>query len=158
MIAPSKTSRRPLKFKTPGELAAELEHLKKTGYTKTGNWNLPQACRHLALVIESNLAPPPSDQPTPEETAMKEKFFSMVLGPQGMPEQMPISNKDLIPPPDCSEAEIERLITAFQTLESIPHKSIKVGRCGPVPLGELTQLHLAHCAHHLSFIIPVTDH
>ncbi len=57
MITPSKTTRRPLKFKTPAELNAELDLLKSTPYKKLGKWSLPQACRHLAVTIEGNLAP-----------------------------------------------------------------------------------------------------
>jgi hypothetical protein len=158
MITPSKSTRRPLKFKTPEELNAELDRLQTGKYSKVGNWNLPQACRHLSATIEGNLIPPPSDEPTAEETAMKQKFFGMVMGAEGMPENLPIGNPALIPPEDCSEAEVERLKNAFKTLAAVPHKCIKVGRCGPVPLAELTELHLAHCAHHLSFLIPTTDH
>jgi hypothetical protein len=155
MITPSKASRRPLKFKTPEELNSELDRLRRVETKQRGNWTVPQACRHLAMIIEGNLNPPPSDVPTPEETAMKEKFFGMVMGDTGMPENLPIGNPDLIPPPDCTDAEIDRLKAAFQKLTSYPHKCIKVGRCGPVPVAELIPLHLAHCAHHLSFHIPL---
>jgi hypothetical protein len=153
MITPSKTTRRPLKFKTVDELNAELDQLKTGNYQKLGSWNLPQACRHLAMTIEGSLTPPESDVPTPEETAMKEKFFGMVMGPEGMPEKMPIGNPALIPAEDCSDAEIEHLRAAFQSLVTYPHKCIKVGRCGPVPAVELIDLHLAHAAHHLSFLV-----
>ena len=158
MISPSKMSRRPLKFKTVEELNAELDRLQIGECKKLGNWTLPQACRHLALVIEGNLIPPPTDVPTPEEIAMKEKFFGMVMGPTGMPENLPIGNPALIPPDDCTDAETDHLKTALKTLQAYPHKCIKVGRCGPVPVAELIPLHLAHCAHHLSFLVPATDH
>jgi Protein of unknown function (DUF1569) len=154
MITPSKSSRRPLKFKTVAELDAELDQLRAGKYKKMGQWSLHQACRHLALVIEGNLNPPSSDVPTPEEAAMKEKFFGMVMGEAGMPENLPIGNSALIPSEDCTEAEVEHLKAAFASFEKYPHKYIKVGRCGPVPVSELLPLHLAHCAHHLSFLIP----
>ena len=158
MITPSKSSRRPLKFKTPQELNAELDRLQTGNYQKVGNWSLPQACHHLASTIEGSLAPAPNDVPTPEETAMKEKFFGMVRSPEGMPEKLPIGNSALIPPDDCTDAEIDRLKRAFETLATLPHKQIKVGRCGPVPVPEVTELHLIHCAHHLSFLLPSADH
>jgi hypothetical protein len=143
-----------LKFTSVEELHAELDRLQTAGYTRQGQWSLPQACRHLAVTMEGNLEPSPSDFATPEETAMKQKFFDMVMGPQGMPLNLPINNPALIPPEDCGDAEIDRLKTAFQTLAKVPHKCIRVGRCGPVPVDELTQLHLAHAAHHLSFLSP----
>jgi len=43
MITPSKTTRRPLKFKTVDELNAELDRLQSTPCNKLGNWTLPQA-------------------------------------------------------------------------------------------------------------------
>jgi hypothetical protein len=134
---------------------AELDRLQNGKYKKLGNWNLPQACRHLAGTIEGSLAPAENDQPTAEETAIKQKFFGMVMDPEGLPEQLPIGNPALIPPEDCTDAEISRLKKAFEILANVPHKQIKVGRCGPVPIAELTELHLAHCAHHLSFLEPV---
>ena len=155
MIAPSKSSRRPLKFKSPAELDAELDRLKTGNYKKLGNWNLQQACRHLALVIEGNLVPPASDVPTPEESAMKEKFFGMVMGETGMPENMPIGNPALIPADNCTDEEVDHLRKAFAAFQAYPHQCIKVGRCGPVPAKELLPLHLAHCAHHLSFLVPL---
>ncbi len=85
---------------------------------------------------------------------MKQKFFGMVMSAGGMPEQLPIGNPALIPTDDCTDAEIDRLKAAFETLLALPHKQIKVGRCGPVPLPEIIDLHLVHCAHHLSFLEP----
>jgi hypothetical protein len=157
MITPSKTTRRPLKFKTVDELNAELDRLQSTPCNKLGNWTLPQACRHVALVIEGSLNPPPTNDPTPEESAMKQKFFGTVLGPQGMPEQMPIGNPELIPSADCGDGEIDHLRIALTKLLTYPHPCIKVGRCGPVPTEEVIELHLAHAAHHLSFIEPVNS-
>jgi hypothetical protein len=156
MITPSKTSRRPLKFKTVTELDAELDRLRPGKYTRAGKWSLPQVCHHLASVIEGSLQPAPNDEPTPEEAAIKAKFFGMVQSPQGMPENMPIGNAALIPGDNCTEAEIDRLRGAFQTLGELPHKQVKVGRCGPVPVAELIDLHLIHAAHHLSFLVPLT--
>ena len=67
---------------------------------------------------------------------------------------MPIGNPALVPSDDCTDAEVDRLKTALQTLTAYPHKTIKIGRCGPVPLDEVVSLHLAHVAHHLSFLVP----
>jgi hypothetical protein len=157
MITPSKSTRRPLKFKTVAELDAELNQLRTGKYTKVGKWSLPMACKHLAATIEGSLEPAASDTPTPEESAMKAKFFGMVLNPDGFPENLPIGNPALIPAEDCSDAEVDRLKAAFEKLATLPHKHVKVGRCGPVPVEELATIHLAHAAHHLSFLIPVTD-
>ena len=157
MITPSKTLRRPLKFKTVEELNSELDRLQNGRCEKLGNWSLAQACRHLAMTIEGNLTPPESYEPTAEELAMKQKFFGMVMGPDGMPEQLPIGNPALIPGEDCTDTEVDHLKLALQQLIAYPHAAIKVGRCGPVPTQEVTALHLAHAAHHLGFLVPVQD-
>ncbi len=152
--APALTRRR-LRFDSIADLNAELDRLRAGTYRKLGNWTLPQVCRHVAMTITGSLTPPPSDEPTAEESAMKQKFFGMVMGSAGMPENLPIGNPALIPPADCSNAEIDVLKSAFQSLATYPHKCVKVGRCGPVPVIELIPLHLAHAAHHLSFLEPL---
>ena len=45
-------------------------------------------------------------------------------------------------------------MAAFSLLAAYPHSHVKVGRCGPVDVAELTKLHLAHAAHHFSFLEP----
>ena len=67
--------RRSLKFNSVAEANVEIDRLSNAPYQKSGNWSLPQACKHLAMVIEGNLTPPPSDEPTADELAMKAKVF-----------------------------------------------------------------------------------
>ena len=146
-------ARRTLRFNSPQDVVADLESLRNGPVRSLKKWSLPQACWHVAMVIDGNLNKPDSDVRTPEQEQKKAKFFGTVLGPTGMPEDMPIP-AHLDPPPECGSEQIDRLIAAFEKLARYPHAFIAVGGCGPVSVDEVRQLHLAHAAHHLSFQKP----
>ncbi len=150
---PRTAGRRAVRFDTPAAVLADVDRLRRGGYRSVGRWSLPQVCHHLAVVVSGNLTPPPTDDlPTPDQLAMKEKFFGMVRG--GMPEGIP--SGATTPPEACDETAIDRLADAFAALAAYPHARLMVGRCGPVPVAEVAALHLDHCAHHLSFLQPTT--
>ena len=151
--APRTPGRRTVRYATPAAVLADVDRMRRGGYRPVGRWSLPQVCHHLALVISSNLNPPPTDAPpTPEQLAMKEKFFGMVRG--GMPEGIP--SGATTPPDACDDAAVDRLADAFAALAAYPDATLMVGRCGPVPTAEAAALHLDHAAHHLSFLTPTT--
>ncbi len=145
-----------MKFNSPDQVIADVDQLRARPHHKLGNWTLPQVCRHLAVVIDGNLTPPPTDEPTPEQIAMKQKFFGMVLGPAGMPDNMP-AGPAVLPPDTCGDEAIDHLKAAFKALSEHTHRCILVGRCGPVLTAEVLQLHLAHAAHHLGFLVPKNE-
>ena len=153
--APTRTpGRRTVRYATAADVLADVARLRRGGYARLGTWSLPQACHHLAVVIGGNLQPPETDAPpTDEQRATKAKFFGMVLS-GGMPEGLP--SGATAPPPDVADAAVDTLAEAFAQLDVYPHARITVGRCGPVPVDEVRQLHLAHAAHHLSFLTPTT--
>ena len=151
--APRTPGRRTVRFDTPAAVLADVDRLRRGGYRRVGQWSLPQVCHHLAVVIGGNLTPPPTDdRPTPEQLAMKETFFAVVRG--GMPEGIP--SGATTPPQACDDAAVDRLTAAFDALAAYPHARLMVGRCGPVPVPEVADLHLYHAAHHLSFLEPTT--
>ena len=150
-VSPVDEGRRVLRFNSPKDLAADLQMLRSGPVRGIKKWTLPQVCWHLSVIIENNLVKPDVETRTPEQEAMKAKFFGMVLGPQGMPENLPAA-APVDPPADCGAEQIDRLIAAFEKLSSLPHTHITIGRCGPVHVDEVRQIHLAHAAHHLSFI------
>ena len=153
--APARTpGRRTVRYDTPAAVLADVDRLRRGGYRKVGQWSLPQVCHHLASVMTSNLQPPPTDAPpTAEQLATKAKFFGMVLAPGGMAEGIPVP-PSAQPPADCPDAAIDALAAAFDALAAFPHPTQMVGRYGPVSIDEGRQIHLAHCAHHLSFLEP----
>ena len=145
-------SRRRLAFRSIDELTTELKRLRRLPLQQHGTWTLPQACNHLATVIEGSLTPPESNIPTPEQTAKREGFFKLVFGPDGLPEGMP--SGATTPPAECTEADYDRFVAALGKLTAYPHEFVKVGSCGPIPIADVIRLHLAHAAHHFSFQEP----
>ena len=145
--------RRTVRYASPAEVLADVARLRR-GYAKVGQWSLPQACSHLAWVMTASLTPPPNDdEPTADQLATKAKFFGLVLS--GMPEGMPLP-QDKVPPATAGDADIDALTAAFAAVAAYPHARQMVGRCGPVPMAEVVELHLCHAAHHLSFLTPTT--
>lgn len=151
-----KPLRRKLVLKSANDVRAEVQRLRKSPLRQAGSWTFPQACRHLATVIEGSLTPPESTVPTPEESAKREGFFAMAFAPGGFPENLPLS-PSAVPPPDCNDADIDRLLAAFDKLQAYPHTHVKVGGCGPVPIADVVRLHIIHAQHHLSFQVPIVQ-
>lgn len=145
--------RRKISFRDFDGVAEDVDQLNDCGYIRLGNWSLPQICWHLGKTITDNLKQPQTQTATPEETARKNGFFALAFGPTGFPERMPLP-PTLDPPPDLGPEEIENLKSAMRQLSACPHRCIQVGGCGPVPVEDVVRLHLAHAAHHLSFLIP----
>jgi hypothetical protein len=149
------TGRRALKFHSEDDVITYVQHVRTIPLARLGNWSLPQVSRHLAMTIEGSLTPPATEIPTEEQTATKNKFFSMILGPDGILPNMPLPSH-LVPPPDSNDAEIVRFVEALGKLKTYPHRFISVGKCGPVPVEEVRLLHMRHAEHHLSFLVPAS--
>jgi Protein of unknown function (DUF1569) len=153
MISPSKTLRRPLKFRTPAEMKADVQHLQTAGYKKAGNWTLPQICWHLASTLEAAMEPSTEPVPpaTPEQTAKLNQVLATGQVPPGL-----IAPPTIDPPASADDADIDRLITALKKLETHagpmrPHRIF-----GPMSRELRIEHTLVHAAHHLSFLQPLT--
>ena len=141
-------------FADVGQLIAEIERLRGGAYARAGTWTLPMICQHLASIVEYSIATPAADDaaPSPEQAEAKSGFFSMVLN--GMPPGIPV------PPPftpsiDAGPDQVDRLIAAMRAIDATPHQAFEFSpKFGPVATYELVGLHLAHAAHHLSFLVP----
>jgi hypothetical protein len=151
-IAPP-VARRNLWLTSIDQAIGEVKRLREGGYTRRGTWSLPQICRHLRMTIDDNLQPPPTDVPTADELAAREKFFSMAMNPAGMPAGLPLP-PERAPAADTADDEVDKFVASLKSLQTCGHKCIKIGRCGPVPLDQVIALHLAHTSHHLSFLEP----
>ncbi|EMI18352.1 hypothetical protein RMSM_04714, partial [Rhodopirellula maiorica SM1] len=51
----SKVAKRELDFHTGDEVVAEIERLRRGGYTKSKNWNLTQICEHLTHTMTGGM-------------------------------------------------------------------------------------------------------
>lgn len=148
------SEKRRLNFANEDEMLVDLARLRK-GYRKLGNWTLPMTSRHLAIVIERSLMPPASPTPTPEQAARKAAFVDVLLKTRRPPAGF-TPPPDIMPTPECDDAEIARLEEACRRLKAYPHALVLMGPFGPVPIDEFREITLMHSAHHLALLIPTS--
>ena len=58
------------------------------------------------------------------------------------------------PPAAATDLDIDRFIAELRKLKAYPHDLVQMGPVGPAPIAECRKAHLAHAAHHLSFLVP----
>ena len=146
-----KTDRRTLRYADEIELAADLNRLRH-GYTRAGTWSLPQICWHLAKATEYSMRPGPFPEMTPEQIAARPKLDRILSG-ENLPSGL-TAPEFLAPPADCTEGEIDRLMTAMYAAKAFPGPFAPHRLFGTLTTDEARKLRLAHCAHHLSHLIP----
>lgn len=143
--------RRELSYGSLSDLLADLRLLER-GYKQTGNWNLSQACWHLARATEFSMRAGPFPELTPQQQAagpMKNAILASGKLPSGIS-----APDEFVPPADPADSEVDHLIAAMEKAESFegpfaPHRVF-----GPLTNTEARQLRLFHCAHHLSYLTP----
>jgi hypothetical protein len=146
--------RRPLRLHDFDEVLRDAEALLAAGYDRAGSWGLAQVCHHLAALIERSLDGFPSRFPWPVRLVARWFVLGRVLRHRVFRRRVS-APKYLLPPDAADEREaLERLRAAAERFTR--HK----GPLQPSPLfGRLTvaqwrEVHLWHCEHHLSFLIP----
>lgn len=147
------TERRSLAFTCEDDVIADLAWLRR-GYMQAGNWSLPQASWHLSLLIEKYLEPPadPNAKPTEEQAKKQAGFFTKARTPGGFAGMT--APPPVCPPANCTEADVDRFIAQLRRLKAYPGDIVEMGPLGPAPIAECRNAHVAHAAHHLSFLIP----
>jgi hypothetical protein len=147
-------SRRPLDFQSIEEVIAELDRLQAGGYQKGGNWRLAEACNHLGTFVRGSLEGFRGARPHLLLRWIGPFVLRRILKKRRMPEgiRTPAQFEPRSVTDDGREVEsLKELLRRFAT-----HR----GPLHPSPLaGELSydtwrDLHLVHCAHHLSFLHP----
>lgn len=153
-------AQRQLQFQALDDVASDIDVLLAAGYTKVGNWNLSQVCGHLdqwmGFAMDGFPKPPfPINAVlwTMKMTVGK-KLLRQILtsgfkpGGPTMPQTVP----------EAGSTDDETAVRAFK--ETLSRFASYTGPIHPSPLyGQLdrdtaVQLQLAHCAHHLSFLLP----
>jgi hypothetical protein len=138
-------------FDRVNDVVAELRH---HGYTRLGEWTLPQVCFHLAATIEPALRPPATTEQTPGQAAAWRERFAEASVPGGLKPGRPCPNPALDPPPHCGDEQFDRLAAAYRAFAAYPHSHVTSLTFGPLPVDQSRRFHLAHASHHLSFLLP----
>ncbi|MEQ1826076.1 MAG: DUF1569 domain-containing protein [Pirellula sp.] len=152
--------RRELRFAKLADISSDIDQLLTKGYQRTGKWDLSQICEHLA---DWMIFPIDGFPKAPLFVAcilgvmrvtLGKSLFKKFVRDQRMSVNQPTDPATVHNSTQDSQASIDRLRKAIDRLAS--HR----GPIHPSPLfgkmnyDELVSLQLAHCAHHLSFLVP----
>jgi hypothetical protein len=157
---PTDLKRRDLKFATLDEAVREAEALHERGYRKAGEWDLAQACGHLAQWIDF----PMDGFPSPPAILKPFLFVARhtvgpiaarrVLAKGEMPAGAP-TMKETVPPPGGDEPRaIEALRRSIERFEKYDGPFQPSHLFGHLNRDEWMKLQLLHCAHHLGYLVP----
>lgn len=151
-------ARRQLRFDTLDDVVRDAELLSTKGYEKAGNWDLAQACGHLADWMTYPIAgfprPPVAIRALLwilRKTVGRAKFRTVLAG--GMPVGGPTLRESVPPPggdPTAAVARLKQAVATFEAADGVHPSPL----FGPMTKDEATRLQLVHAAHHLSFLVP----
>jgi Protein of unknown function (DUF1569) len=152
--------KRSIRLATLDDVSAEVDRLHRSGYLKAGNWSLSQVCEHLADWMSYPMDGFPKmpfavkillgAMRTFRGKALLKKFIE----DQSMAPGQPTAPESIHPDTGNDAASVERLQATIRRLEE--HR----GTIHPSPLfgaltrQELIALQMAHCNHHLGFLVP----
>ena len=119
-------------FDRVNDIVAEL---RDRGYTRLGQWSLPQVCYHLAAAVESVLVDPGPTEPTVEQAAEWHRFLASATSPDGsgIPAGRPLPGPTFDPPADCGDDQCDRLAVACRTLVDWPRPRCCPAGSAPCP-------------------------
>src|SRR5262245_27535137 len=147
-------SRRAVRFHDFDQVLADAERLLAGGYGRAGNWGLAQAADHLAKAITLSLDGFPSLWPWPLRLAARWLVLGKIMRHEVFRRRV-AAPAYLAPADGVADREaVERLRAAVGRF--VAH----TGPLHPSPaFGRLTreqwrEVHLWHCEHHFSFLLP----
>jgi len=142
--------KRKLAFNDADAVAGEVKRL-RVGYTRAGNWTLPQVCWHLNMVMTFTMraGPHAAVEVGPEANAKLAKILEggEIVGKIEAPERV-------VPPVTAGEGDVEAFLATLEKFKVFagpfaPHRLF-----GEMGFEEYRRLHLIHCGHHLGFLAP----
>jgi hypothetical protein len=152
--------RRPLTFDRLDDVPAEVDRL-LLGHRTVGGWTLAQICTHLASALRLTAEVPPGRQPVPipPEASREQQINRRLLFRSGrFPEGVEMPTPAIHPgPPDAdpraSASALRKAVFQFLVAPGPfpPHPML-----GAMDREQWLQFHRLHCAHHLSFALPLS--
>jgi hypothetical protein len=150
--------RRPLDFQSFDAVAADVDALASARYSRCGTWDLAHCCDHLAKTIDRTL----DNHPVPIPLFFR--MLSPVMGPlvlKRILKKRAMSAGFKAPAPfapdqNCStDQAVARLKAALERAEAVAGEMPRHPFFGRMTAQQWQDLMLVHCAHHLSFLVPV---
>ncbi|MFO0850600.1 MAG: DUF1569 domain-containing protein [Gemmataceae bacterium] len=152
-------TRRHLTFATLDDAVRDAERLQAVGYEKAGAWNLAQVCGHLTDWLTYPVSGFPK-APLPIRLVLWAVSKTMGRGMlekylrDGMPAGKPTMPQSVHPAGGDVTGAISRLREAAERFEAHDGDYLPSPLFGPLTRDEARRVQLAHCAHHLSFLVP----
>jgi Protein of unknown function (DUF1569) len=144
------SERRRLKFADADAVAAEVRRL-RSGYTRVGEWSLPQMCWHLGSAIEFSMRPPPHKA---VKAGIGRKVLLLAILMMGRIPAGAHAPDPITPAKETPESTIDDFFTVLERLKNFTGKFAPNPMFGHLTHGQYLRLHLIHCAHHLGFLRP----
>ena len=155
------TTRRQLRFDSLDAAVRDAEHLLTAGYERAGNWDLAQCLDHLAAWLTYPVSG------FPRMPFFLRPLFALVRATmgrgmlnkylrEGMPAGKPTMPQSVGTPGGDPAAALERFKNAAAGFEAHAGDYLPSPLFGPLSRDEALRVQLAHCAHHLSFLVPKT--
>lgn len=151
--------RRDLSLKSFDEVFADCRRLADVGYHHAGRWNLGQICQHLAAYMNQSIdgfvdAPPfwmPYAKPVVRMLYLPKilRGDSFKINAKAPPSTLPSTNAD-------DEVRMRELEQAIARVQADDVKFVDSPAVGSLSTEEWRKVHLWHCQHHLSFLVPAT--
>jgi hypothetical protein len=145
------SERRKLHFADTNAVAADIGRL-RAGYTRAGNWSLPQACWHLSKALRFSMRPGPWDPVHPGKTRW---LLPVILIAGRIPSGVHAPER-VTPASDVPDAAIDEFLTALEELKHYKGEFAPHPKFGTIKRRGFYKLHLIHCAHHFGFLTPTT--
>lgn len=149
--------RRKLLFDTFDQVIADIEQLRDKGYEKVGNWSLAGNCWHLRLLFDQAMDGFTTDLPL---FLKPFKLFAPKLLEKSLRERSIPANQPTLkvwrPSDDLDDqTEANALIASIQRYQQHTEPLHPSPLFGKLDRETWDKLQLNHCAHHLSFLLPM---
>jgi hypothetical protein len=155
MPLPDWSLRRDLTFRTFDDALAEVDRLLARPYERRGNWDLAQACDHLADAFDGSLRGFSFAAPWFIRALFGKlglwyvlRYRSIPIRPRMPKDQEPVAGKN----PQACVARLRESIRSFEASQAAPAMHPFFGR---ISHEQWRQVHLFHTAHHLAFLHPL---
>lgn len=148
------TSRRELSFEDFESVLVDVQQLHEDGYDCVGAWDLAQICKHLAATLNGSVNGLPFKAPWYVRLTVGRLAKRQVLRSGRMPEGVKIPVQFAPKPggdPDRAVRQLQKAVGRFTEYDGAYADHPFFGKLTP---DQWRRLHLVHCAHHLSFLIP----
>jgi hypothetical protein len=146
--------RRRLRLDDWDALAAEVERLHADGYAKAGLWGLGEVCDHLRRVMLGSLEGFQEQEPWFVRNLAGPVILRVILWTRWMPAG--VRAPDEVAPPRIKDAaeSVRAFLEALALVREHAGAFAAHPAFGAISPEQWRRLHLIHCAHHLSFLVP----